>query len=106
MPVAVVVIGKHGEDPLRREECGLAVRSLFNYARNRATDKAEPLELLAVVPFNRRPFSGESAFFRHPTIVGYAKVILSAGTNPMDTSPPPEKPETIDAITLDIRPNK
>src|SRR5689334_9451078 len=35
---------------------------------------------------------------------GTRRLILSAETKPMDTSLPPEKPETIDAIPLDIGP--
>ena len=86
VPVAVVIIRKHGEDTLRREECGLAVRSLFDCARNRAADKANPLELRAIVPCTSRPLGGESALFSHLTIFGYPKAIYARKPNHLGTS--------------------
>jgi hypothetical protein len=44
-----MVVCKHGEDALRREERGLAVRDLLHRSRNGQAQTTEPLELRAIV---------------------------------------------------------
>ena len=49
------------------------MRNLFDCTGNRAADKADPLELRAIVPFGRRSFDAESALFSHLVIFGYPR---------------------------------
>jgi len=47
--VAVVIVGEHGEDALRREERRLAMRDFLDRSRHRQAEPPEALELRAII---------------------------------------------------------
>jgi hypothetical protein len=73
--VAMVVVGEHGENAFRSEECRHAMRLLFDRVRKRLADAPNACELFALVQFGRRRLCDGGRFAVIDKVPGFTEPV-------------------------------